>query len=56
MLNKEAELSHYSQNAFVVLLYPRHTKYVEGYIVFVFPSVHPSVRSSGVNIFSQSFA
>ena len=23
-------------------LYPRHTKYVMGYIVFVFPSVRPS--------------
>ena len=23
------------------LLYPRHTKYVEGYIVFVFPSIRP---------------
>ena len=25
-------------------LYPRHTKYVEGYIVFVFPSVRLSFR------------
>ena len=25
-------------------LYPGHTKYVEGYIVFVFPSVCPSFR------------
>ena len=25
---------------------PRHTKFVEGYIVFVFLSVRPSVRSS----------
>ena len=25
---------------------PRHTKYVEGYIVFVFPSVRPSFRDS----------
>ena len=25
-------------------LYPRHTKYLEGYIVFVFPSIPPSFR------------
>ena len=28
------------------LLYPRRMKYVEGYIVFVFPSVRPSFRDS----------
>ena len=28
------------------LLYPQHTKFVEGYIVFVFPSVRPSFRAS----------
>ena len=28
------------------LLYPRHTKFVEGYIVFVFPSIRPSVCAS----------
>ena len=49
------------------LLYPRHTKYVEGYIVFFFQSVRPSVRDSvrltvratvhtNVNILRQSFA
>ena len=27
-------------------VYPRHTKYVEGYIVFVFPSVRLSIRAS----------
>ena len=44
---------------YMFLLYPQHTKYVEGYIVFVFPSVRPffcdSVRPS-VNILHQSFA
>ena len=37
------------------LLYPRDTKYVEGYIVFVFLFVRPSFRPSGVNNLSQSF-
>ena len=27
-----------------MFLCPRHTKYVEGYIVFVFPSIRPSFR------------
>ena len=43
----------------LAFLYPRHTKYVEGCIVFVFPSIHPSVRLSvcrNVNILCQSFA
>ena len=30
----------------IYCLYPQHTKYVEGYIVFIFPSVRPSVRPS----------
>ena len=29
---------------FTNLLYPRHTMYVEGNLVFVFPSVRPCVR------------
>ena len=35
-------------------LYPWHMKYVEGYTVFVFTSVRPSVCPSGVNILRQS--
>ena len=41
-------------------LYPGQTKYVEGNIVFVFPSVRPPVRMcvrpSGLNILPQNFA
>ena len=41
----------------LICLYPWHTKYVKGYIVFVFSSVRPSVREcmrlSGVNIVRQ---
>ena len=29
---------------FASSVYPRHTKYVEGYIFFVFPSVRPCAR------------
>ena len=42
-----------------LLLYPQRTKYVEGYIVFGFPSVRPSVCACicmNVNILHQSFA
>ena len=32
------------EHKYELFIIPRHTKYVEGYIVFVFPSVRPSVR------------
>ena len=37
-------------------LYPRHMKYVEGYVVFIFPSIGSSQSTKRVNILCQSFA
>ena len=46
MLDPKIKVGHYNLYFMVQCLYPRHTKYVEGYIVFVFSSVCPSFRAS----------